>query len=157
MGKADFSILFNLQSGTEIIAGKAYQYSVDWNTLADFGDDYIMTYTAHSNFGAFTQINPVFIEVNWGNTNAIVAKDAYGNEQSNIIGFFNPTYLSASTLTYDTTTMDNVPVYIDNVYGLQKQFTISFTQQITATKTPIGFTFSNFAILMDFKKINRRK
>jgi hypothetical protein len=157
MGKEDFSILFNLASGTEIVAGKAYQYFVDWNTLANFGDDYIMTYTAHSNFGAFTQTNPVFIECNWGNTNAIVAKDSYGNEQSNIIGIFNPTYLSATTLTYDTTQMDNVPVYIENVYGLAKQFTISFTQQITATKSPIAFTFSNFAILMNFRRVHKNK
>lgn len=157
MGKEDFQVMFNLANGTELVAGKSYQYTVDWSVLADFGDNYIMTYTAQSNFAAFTQVNPVFIECSWGNTNTIMAMDAYGNVATNVIGFFNPVYTGATTLTYNTTTIDNVPLYIENVNGLAKQFIINFTTQGVGAKAPIPFTFTNFSILMDFRRINRRK
>lgn len=155
MGKENFQILFNLNNGTDIITGKAYQYTVDWSILGDFGDDYEMVFTAHSNFGAFTQANPVFIECNWTNENCIIAKDTNGNHSSSIIGFLNPVYLSTTTLTYDTTTADNIPVYIKNLNGLSKQFTISFTNQSTIDKVPISFTFTNFSILMNFTKVKK--
>lgn len=155
MGKENFQILFNLINGTEIITGKAYQYTVDWSVLGDFGDDYEMVFTAHSNFAAFTQANPVFIECSWGNQNSILAMDTNGNVGSNVIGFFNPTYTSTTTLTYDTTTADNSAVYISNLNTLAKTFIISFTAQSTGAKVPISFTFANFCILMDFRRVKK--